>query len=76
MAQTSESVKLTKTKVDKATSFIDENGKQRQKLYFDKELKGFGLCVGQKAKTFFAQRAVKGRAVRVTIGRYGVYTVA
>jgi len=75
MAKTTEQTKLTKTAVDAALPLIVD-GATRQRLYLDTELKGFGLCVGAKTKTFFAQRDVKGKTVRTTIGRYGVYTVA
>lgn len=44
-----------------------------QKIYMDDQLKGFGLLVGAKTKTYIAQRTVKGRTVRVTIGRVGVF---
>jgi integrase len=74
-AKTSEVIKLTKTVVDKAQP-IEVNGKPRQKLYMDTELKGFGVCVGKQSKTYFAQRGIgSGRTVRVTIGRHGVFTV-
>ncbi len=42
-----------------------------QKYYFDRKLDGFGLCVGQKTKTFFLQRQRNGRTIRVKIGRHG-----
>ena len=74
MSKTSETIKLTKSVVDKAEPVVI-NGKTRQKVYFDNYLRGFGLCVGTKSKTFFAQRSVKGRIRRVTIGRYGEFTV-
>lgn len=74
MAITSEVVKLTKVVVDRAQPVVIEEN-PRQKLYFDTELKGFGLCVGVKSKTFFAQRNIRGKPLRVTIGRYGVFTV-
>ena len=74
MARTSETARLTKRSVDSATPWVDDHGKIRQKLYFDRDMKGFGLCVGAKSKTFFAQREVRGRQVRVTIGRYGIFT--
>jgi integrase len=72
--KTSVVCKLTKAAVDK-TKPATVNGKTRQRLYMDSELKGFGLCVGSKTRTFFAQREVRGKSVRITIGRYGVYTV-
>jgi len=74
MAKTTLQIKLTKTAVDEALPFISD-GVTRQRLYLDTELKGFGLCVGARTKTFFAQRDVNGKTVRTTIGRYGVYTV-
>ena len=45
-----------------------------QKLYTDTDLPGFGLIVGTGKKTYFAQRQIKGRTVRVTIGMHGVFT--
>ena len=75
MAKTSVQIKLTKTAVDDAVPFMVD-GLPRQRLYLDTELKGFGLCVGARAKTFFTQRDMNGKTVRVTIGRYGVFTVA
>ncbi|MCB2007246.1 MAG: integrase arm-type DNA-binding domain-containing protein [Rhodoferax sp.] len=75
MAKTSLQVKLTKTVVDEAEPLVVD-GVPRQRLYLDSELKGFGLCVGAKTKTFFTQRDLNGKTVRVTIGRYGVFTVA
>lgn len=75
MAKTTQQVKLTKSAVDAAAPLL-EDGLVRQRLYLDTELKGFGLCVGARTKTFFAQRDVNGKTVRTTIGRYGVYTVA
>lgn len=75
MAKTSVQMKLTKTSVDDAVPFMVD-GLPRQRVYLDTELKGFGLCVGARAKTFFTQRDLNGKTVRVTIGRYGVFTVA
>jgi integrase len=75
MAKTSIQIKLTKTAVDDAEPLVVD-GLTRQRLYLDTELKGFGLCVGAKTKTFFAQRDMSGKTVRATIGRYGVFTVA
>jgi integrase len=48
-----------------------------QRLYFDSDLKGFGVLVtrsiGERppTKTFVVQRKLTGRAVRVKIGRFG-----
>jgi hypothetical protein len=41
-----------------------------QVLYRDEELTGFGLRVGNRAKTFFAEGQVQRRTIRLTIGRY------
>ncbi|MBG5636210.1 integrase family protein [Pseudomonas aeruginosa] len=68
------SIKLTQSAV-KGLPFVQPDDKKRQHLYFDTELKGFGVCVGAKAKTFFVQRDINGKTVRTSIGRYGVYTV-
>ena len=74
MATTCERIKLTKTAADRAQP-ITVDGKARQKLYLDTEIKGFGLCVGSQSKTFFVQRELRGKTIRFTIGRYGVFTV-
>ena len=70
----STSIKLTQSAV-KGLPFVQADDKKRQHLYFDTELKGFGVCVGAKSKTFFVQRDINGKTVRTSIGRYGVYTV-
>ena len=61
--------KLTKTYIDNL-EFTAEKG--RQAFYFDTELKGFGLRVGNKTKCYFAETKVKRKTVRVTIGKHGV----
>ncbi len=61
--------RLTKAFVDRAAV---PKGKA-QALYWDTELKGFGLLVGRTAKSFVVQKS-GGR--RITMGRYGVLTVA
>lgn len=61
--------KLTKTYIDNL-EFTAEKGKQA--FYFDTELKGFGLRVGNKTKCYFAETKVKRKTVRVTIGKHGV----
>lgn len=61
--------KLTKTYVEKIP--LMEKG---QSYYFDTELKGFGVSIGAKGKTYFAQRDVNGKTVRSTIGKHGVFT--
>ena len=42
-----------------------------QVLYLDDQLRGFGLRVGSRSKTFFAEAQVNRRTVRVTLGPYG-----
>ncbi|MCE5181652.1 MAG: integrase family protein [Betaproteobacteria bacterium] len=66
-----EPVKLTKSKVD-AIELVESG----QVLYWDTELKGFGLRVGKNSKSYFVQGRIKGqdKEVRVTIGRHGVFT--
>lgn len=68
------SIKLTQSAV-KGLPFVQPDDKKRQHLYFDTDLKGLGVCVGAKSKTFFVQRDINGKTVRTSIGRYGVYTV-
>ena len=46
-----------------------------QIFYWDSELKGFGVRVGMTCKTFVIQKDVKGKAIRATIGHYGIWTV-
>jgi len=61
--------KLTKSYIEKLP--YTEKG---QKYYTDSDLKGFGVAVGTKNKSYFAQRDILGKTVRVTIGRHGVFT--
>jgi integrase len=44
--------------------------------YWDSEIKGFGLFIGKKAKTWYFQRDVGGQTRRVLIGRYPVISSA
>ena len=61
--------KLTKSFVDSVS--LQTSG---QAFYRDSELKGFGLRVGTTSKVYFAESKAKGKVVRVTIGKHGVYT--
>ncbi|HEX2859447.1 MAG TPA: integrase family protein [Alphaproteobacteria bacterium] len=45
-----------------------------QTYYWDSELRGFGLRVGATKKTYIAQRAIRGRTVRYTIGNHPTFT--
>jgi len=40
--------------------------------YWDSEIKGLGLFIGKKAKTWYFQRDVGGQTRRALIGRYPV----
>lgn len=62
-------LKFTKTAID-ALPFTQKG----QVLYRDAELPGFYLIVGSGAKTFAAQKDIRGRSVRYTIGKYGHVT--
>lgn len=42
--------------------------------YYDTDLKGFGIRVGQESKSFFARKEVNGKPVRHTIGKLGTWT--
>ena len=59
--------KLTKSYVD-AAPYADDG----QVIHWDSELKGFGLRIGSRSKSFIVQKSGKGIK---TIGRYGVLTV-
>lgn len=63
------STKLTKRTID-AIPFSPEGAV----LYRDAELTGFGLRVGSRSKTFFAESQVRRRTVRMTLGRYPLLT--
>jgi integrase len=41
-----------------------------QVIWWDSTLRGFGVCVGVRTKTFVVQRDVKGASRRIAIGRY------
>jgi len=42
-----------------------------QIVYWDTDLRGFGVLVGVRNKSFVMQRVVKGRSRRINLGRYG-----
>ncbi len=63
--------KFNKTGIEKAVSV---DGKQV--VYWDDLLTGFGLRVSPGgAKTFFYQYRINGRPKKITIGRFGAWTV-
>lgn len=61
--------KLTKSFVDKIP-YPDKG----QVFYRDSELKGFGLRVGTGSKVYIAEAKIDNKAVRITIGRHGLFT--
>lgn len=64
-------IKITKRELD--TIPLCKQGKQA--FYWDIELKGFGVCVGQTGKTFIIQKDINGKTRRVKIGKYGTWTI-
>jgi integrase len=62
--------KLTKETVDKIP--LTETGQQQ--FYRDTELRGFGLRVGTKSKTYIVETKVNGKVCRYTIGKHGPWT--
>ncbi len=64
-------IKITKREVD-AIPYAEYD---KQQFYWDTELKGFGLRVGHKSKTFIVQRDINGKTKRTTIGRFDPWTV-
>lgn len=68
---------LTKATIDKLPfATRDDQGLVKQAVYWDSDLPGFGLVVGESSKTFVVQRDVAGKSTRRTIDRYGVITPA
>lgn len=62
-------IKITKTTVD-ALPFVERG----QATYIDAGLPGFGVYVGRGSKTYFVQRDLRGRTVKLIIGKHGVFT--
>lgn len=58
-------IKLNRTAIEKIPSL--DSG---QKLYWDSDLKGFGLRVTHGSKSFIVQKRINGKPVRVTIGSF------
>ncbi len=70
MFMTNEKIKITKTFVDNVPL-----SPEKQVIYRDSELTGFGLRV-KGVKTFIAEKKLpNGMPCRVTIGQYGLWTV-
>jgi integrase len=64
-------LKITKRELDA----IPLCGHGKQAFYWDIELKGFGLRVGQTCKTFIIQKDISGITRRSNIGKYGTWTI-
>lgn len=62
-------LKLTKASVD-ALPYTERG----QVMYIDIELRGFAIIVGTSTKAYIAQKDVRGRTRRITIGRHGTWT--
>jgi hypothetical protein len=60
-------LKLTKAAIDRLP--LTSKGQQ---VYWDSELRGFGLVVGMRTKSFVVQTNVHGCPVRVTLGQTGL----
>lgn len=65
LTKTMSTLKLTKSSVDATV----ERG-----YYWDTELRGFGLLVNQKSKSYIVQARINGKDARVTVGRHGIFT--
>ena len=67
---------LSRAKLDKKLVDSIPNTTAGQRVIWDAEVKGFGLLVGKRGKSFFVQREIridgKRRCRRQTLGRYGL----
>ncbi|TXT26972.1 MAG: phage related integrase [Rhodocyclaceae bacterium] len=63
-------LKLTKAAVERVPLT-----KKGQEVYWDTDMKGFGLLVGMNTKSFVVQTNIQGKAVRVTLGQFGLHSV-
>lgn len=52
----------------------DATGRVVQVVYRDTELSGFGVRVGEQAKSYFVQKRIGDRVIRVTLGTHGQIT--
>ncbi|MEM7495451.1 MAG: Arm DNA-binding domain-containing protein [Myxococcota bacterium] len=77
-------IKFTKTSIDKKClppqpgEASSKGNPIRQKAYWDtsrESPQGFGLIASPSCSTFVVQRSVRGRTVRVALGRYGDLTL-
>ena len=61
--------RLTKQYIDNLA--CPEEG---QVVVWDRKLRGFGLVISRTAKAYIVQREVRGRTIRMTLGRHGTVT--
>ncbi len=62
---------VTKLTTKQAVDALNPKPGKAQTLYWCSELRGFGVRVGARDKTFIVQRRVNGKDRRITLGRYG-----
>lgn len=62
-------IKLTKSTVDKLPA-----PQKGQVFYRDTTLTGFGIYAGMTSKTYYVEKWINNKAVRVTIGKHGQVT--
>ncbi len=63
-------LKLTKREINRIPYSLNQ-----QVIYWDTQLRGFGLRASRKSKAFIAQGQVLGRTVRATIGRADIVPI-
>ena len=64
-------IRLIKTVIDKLPYAEDGS---KPVIYWDIDLKGFGLRVGRQTKAFFVQRDINTKTYIRKIGSYGIFT--
>jgi hypothetical protein len=62
-------LKLTKFNIERTP--LTQSGQQ---FYWDTELSGFGIVVGQTSRSYIAQSNIANKSVRITIGKHGIFT--
>ena len=72
-------VKITKSWVDKqpfTKPTVDESGKKKYKERYitDTNLRGFGVIIGSSKKTYYTEKRINGKTVRVRFGEHGQIT--
>ncbi len=72
-------VKITKSWVDKQPFMkptVDESGKKKYKERYitDTNLRGFGVIIGSSKKTYYAEKRINEKTVRLRFGEHGQIT--